>query len=272
MRRNEESRCYYRWWFWIVVGLDVLAAVAIVVFSLAAASPIWVPVVIVGGAALLLTVAIVVGRWLGVRDDRRPPDDRALSVIDGAQIRRKILIIALTFVIAMAAGLVFTTLLALADAGAEPSGRFVLFALQIALLAATFAGIIVARPLNLALRESAGRDLGLVRKLARVVLRGKDIELAPDERVAAVRYAVVARSALGFQLGYTTLLYLALLIQYLGVLIDGEPPLFYTVLAMILVVVLVIYYPIFIVRIRRAARYAQEHAAVLDADGELQPS
>ncbi|TFV98197.1 hypothetical protein E4M00_09235 [Leifsonia flava] len=272
VRRTEESRRYYRWWFWIVVGLDVLAAVSIVVFSVAAASPVWVPVVILGGAALLLTLAVVVGRRLGARDERRPRGDQLLSVIDDAQIRRRILIVALTFVIAMAAGLVVTTLLALAESTSESPGRLVLFALQFAFLAATFAAIIVARPLTLALRESAGRDLGLVRKLARVVLRGQDIALAPDERVAAVRYAVVARTALGFQLGYSTLLYVALLLQYLGVLIDGQPPLFYTVLALALVVVLVVCYPIFIVRIRRAARYAQEHAALLDADGELQPS
>lgn len=264
VRRNDESRRYYRLWFWIILGLEVLAAVAIVVFAVAASSPVWVPVVIIGGAALLLVVALLVGRWLGVRDDRRPLDDSSIQVIDGAQIRRKIGIVALVFAVALAAGLVFGVLVALRSD--EPGGRFVLFALQIAFLAATFAGILVARPLNLALRESAGRDLGLVRKLTRVVLRGKGIALDPAEQVAAVRYAVVARTALGFQLGYTTLLYAALLLQYLGSLIDGPPPLFYTVLAIALVVVLVVYYPIFIIRIRRAARYAEEHDALLDDD------
>lgn len=263
VRRTEASRRSYRWWLGIVVGVEVLAAVAIVVFAVVAGAQLWIPVLFIGGGAVLLVVALVAGRWLGRREQRHPLTDRPLAVMDRRQFRRRVLIVALVFVVGMAVGLLACVLIALA--ADEPLAPLLSFAFQVAFLAATLAALLVARPLNLALRESAGRDLGLMRRLSRVVLRGKHDDLTADEQAAAVRYAVVAPQALGFQLAAMTLLYIALLLQYLRTLLLDDASAFYTATAVILVAVMVVYYPILIVRIRRASRYAEEHASALDA-------
>ncbi|TFC44044.1 MULTISPECIES: hypothetical protein [unclassified Cryobacterium] len=95
------------------------------------------------------------------------------------------------------------------------------FAAESAFIAAALACILVTLPLNRRLRESVSRDLGRLRKMGKVVLRGKQLELDHDEQVAAAKYAVLISIVIPFQLAYITLLYAGLKIQQAQSLVSG---------------------------------------------------
>ncbi|MEB0307422.1 hypothetical protein QN345_19205, partial [Cryobacterium sp. 10I1] len=112
-------------------------------------------------------------------------------------------------------------------------------------------------------RESVSRDLGRLRKMGKVVLRGKQLELDHDEQVAAAKYAVLISMVFPFQLAYITLLYIGLGIQQVQSLVLGTGSDFSIGLIIALIVVLLAFFPLFGRRIYRARKYARDHAELL---------
>ncbi|MBA8990133.1 hypothetical protein FHW23_001379 [Curtobacterium pusillum] len=84
-RSSPESRRYLGWWFAAVIAVEVVAAVFIVLATLSARAPLWVPVVLVLGAAVLLAVARPLGA-LFRRTERPIPEDLGPSVPDGSVV------------------------------------------------------------------------------------------------------------------------------------------------------------------------------------------
>jgi hypothetical protein len=268
VHNSPDSRRYYARWLWITVGLEVLAAIGLVIFAVVAPAPIWVAVLIIGVGVVLTVVAPVIGRALLRYDRKRRPDadaDASWTPITRTEIAKKVRAVGITFLVTLIIAGIGTAIL---DATTSKSGldaaTDLVFTLDFAFLAAGIACIVVTLPLNRRLRESVTRDVGLLRKVSKVVLRGKSIDLTADEQKAAAKYAVVIPVIITFTLAYVALLYLGTGLVQVRQLIAGDDltgtsPIVLGLYAVVLVVV----FPLNIVRIRRARRYASDHADLL---------
>lgn len=260
VKRSEGSRSYFRRYLWVVVGLEAAAAVAIVVFAVLAGAEVWLPVLFVGGGVVLTAVGLVVGRLLNRYERAHPRPEENWAPVGRREVQRKVVIVAVTFVVALVLGLV---LFGVVLEDGDGIGATIVLTVVFAALAGAVAAMIVTVPLNRRLREASGGDLGSMRKLGKVVLNRKPIELDEEERVAAVKYASIMPVILAFSLGWFTLLYLAIGLNQVVQMVSGHySPLSAGSIA-ILAGMLVFLYPYYIVRIRRARRYARDHAGEL---------
>ncbi|GAA1361868.1 hypothetical protein GCM10009596_20640 [Arthrobacter rhombi] len=137
------------------------------------------------------------------------------------------------------------------------------FYLQGILLATTFAAAISTYPLGTALREASGANVSRHRVISKVVLKNKDLPLDEDEQLGAARMAAVVPVVLplaNFSLGY---LFASLLTQYARFAVEEPQDPFITILSVLLVLAIVVCVPLYARKIRRARRYASDHAALL---------
>jgi hypothetical protein len=257
---SPNGRKYFRLWLIIVPALQALGLVATVVYVVLSSAQWWLPVVLLAAAALLDLGAIAVGRLVFRREQANRPILSTWNPITSRAIARKCGAVAITFVVALTVGL--TLFLLFGQGGAHPLSLLAVV-LEFAFLAPGFACIVVTIPLNRQMRDALGRDLGMVRTVSRVVLRNKKGDLGENEQVAAAKYAVIISVILSFTLAYISLLYVAIATLQLAQLHEGDPLSFAYLL--VLVAVLIVLFPLQIVRIRRARRYARDHADKLPA-------
>ncbi|TCK61367.1 hypothetical protein [Curtobacterium sp. PhB136] len=243
----------------VVLAVDVVAAVVVVVASLSARAPVWVPAVLVGGAAVLFVVA----RPIGSRLRRLEPPMVALhdQVLPGPDvIRRKVVVIGITFVIAAIVSAVGVAVLDILVHNPPHDALIAaLLAGQLTFLATAFASIVVALPFSRLLRDAGGRDVDRLRRYAKVVLRGKDIPIDEAEQPSAVRYAQVVQLVLQFNTAYITLFYVSIAFQLASGILRGDLVTFSTVFLVLMVGFLAWALPWMIMRIRRARRYVEAH-------------
>jgi hypothetical protein len=262
-KTTTESRRSFRIWYIVVGSLELVAAIAIAVYAALMGAPIWLPLVLIAGGALLNVLAIAVGRLVLRHEIAHRPLTQEWTPITRRDIIRKCIKVAITFAVVFVVALILFTVLG--NAGSHSISHFgvqLSLAFEFGAIAAAFACIVVTLPLNRQIRETVGRDLGTIRKLAKVVLRKKDIPLDENEQVAAAKYAVVIAILLSFTLGYISLLYIGIAIQQVTVIFN-EGSVFAVGELVILVIVLLALFPLQIVRIMRARRYAREHADLL---------
>ncbi|MDR6573453.1 hypothetical protein J2X60_002099 [Curtobacterium sp. 320] len=241
----------------VVAAVDVVAAVVFVLAALSAQAPLWVPVLLVVGAGVLLAVARPLGALF--RSTEAPISDLSDDVPGVGLVRRAIRSIATTFVIAAVVCTIGVTLLAAFSDRGGALLQVVLLGGQLTFTATAMAAIVVALPLNRALRDSGGRDLGRLQRYAKVVLRGKELPLDEADRAGAVRYARIVPLALQFQLVFTGLLYVAIAFQFVSSAVRGDLGLLPVVFLVAMVVVLAWAIPLSVRRIGRARRYAEQH-------------
>jgi MFS family permease len=262
VRKSESSRRYLAWWYRITLALEALAAVAIVVYAVLTDAPVWLPVLFIAGGAVLTVIAVFVGSWLRKREAASPPETRPWAPISRRDIIRKTTKVVVTFVVAVVVG---TGLLAALGRGVFEDELSVAAGLVVgvAFIAASMACILVTMPLLKRMRDVVDRDAGLLRKLAKGVLKAKQIDLDEEEQVQAARYAAVASVALPFQLTYLALLYVGIGIQQLQLVTHPSVrPKIIGTLALLLVV-LVVTVPLYVRYARRARDYARDHDELL---------
>ncbi|MFG6445825.1 hypothetical protein ACFXQA_11210 [Microbacterium sp. P07] len=261
-QRTPDARKVLRRWLIAVVVAQAAGSVALFVWAFGTAAPLWIPVTFVGVAVALTVVGFFVGRALGRADERRsapaaPTQSFHAGVIPRAEVKRKVIAVVITFIVAalvvgIGAAVLFSSL-------GGHLYQAAIFALQFGFLAAAMAAILATLPWNRALRDSTGRDLGRARTVGRVVLRGKNIALSPDDERAAARYAAIASVSLPFQLTYLVLLYAGLALGQVRNLVDGQASWFPVAMVVFLAIALFVFLPWLIVQIRRARRYARTH-------------
>lgn len=262
-RRSRAAGSAFRVWWIIIASAQAAGAIGIVAWAVGVGAPPWIPVLFVGTAVVLTILAILLGRHLGRLEERRDPGvsweaPALIATVSPIAVRRKITVIVLSFVIALAVtgvGLWVVFGLLLGEWSPEP----LIFALQISFLVATLAAIIVSWPMNRALRDVTGRDLGRAKAFSRIVLRGKDETLVPGDEPAAARYAAIASVAMPFQLAYLMLLYAALILGQVPRLFDPDRSWFSIALLAFLLVAIVMLTPMFVLQVLRARRYARAH-------------
>ncbi|MCT9620201.1 hypothetical protein [Curtobacterium sp. C2H10] len=241
----------------VVAAVDVVAAVVFVLTALSAQAPLWVPVLLVIGAGVLLAVARPLGALF--RRSEPPITDQGDDIPGTGLVRRGVRSIATTFVIAAVVCTIGVTILAAFSDRGGALLQVVLLGGQLTFTATAMAAIVVALPLNRALRDSGGRDLGRLQRYAKVVLRGKELPLDEADRAGAVRYARIVPLALQFQLVFTGLLYVAIAFQFVSSAVRGDLGLLPVVFLVAMVVVLAWAIPLSVRRIGRARRYAEQH-------------
>ncbi|MCU1421357.1 MAG: hypothetical protein JWN36_1008 [Microbacteriaceae bacterium] len=263
---SPESRSYFRRWIWVIAGLEILGAIAFVVYTVLSGAPAWLAVLFIGGAAVLLAAALLIGRALLRQETRRGTPDAAWAPITREELRRKIVRVGITFVIALVVAGVGLSLLEAPEDGNFAIAFVASQALEFALFAAAFACIIMSLGIARQLRGLAGGDAGLLRTFGRVVLRGKKVELTESQQEGAAKYAATMRIFLPFQVTYIALLYAGILIgQVTTLAISRHPSALGIPTIIVLVVILAVVAPIMVVRTRRSRTYAEQHADLLPA-------
>lgn len=249
--RSADSRKPVRRWIVVVAVMDALGAALVITATVLSGGPVWLPVVVILAGLVLVVVAVAVGRFVLKRESAGQPIQ---PVWDRAVLIRKIRLVVIVFLAVLLVGaVVFGALL-----GGRELLVAALFALTFACICAAVVAILSGRSLWMQLRDAANRDLGLVHKLSRVVLKAKDEPLDDEEKQAAARYASIAPTALGFQLGGFALLYIGLALQRVEALITRPQP-FDWILLGLLVGLFVVVAPISIRQIRRSRTYAAAH-------------
>ncbi|WP_423921737.1 hypothetical protein ACPEEZ_01365 [Frigoribacterium sp. 2-23] len=265
-RRDETSRRLLRRWCVAIGVVELVSVAAIVVASVANGTPAWIPALFIGTGAVLTVVAIVVGPALRRRDDATRPEATEWVPITRAEIRRKAMTIVATFVAFVVVGGIVAVVLALMFGDpAEDIGFGLTFAMVIAFYAGGVAAILATLSLNRALRESAGRDVALLTKVAKVVLRRKPLELDPHERAVALTYARIVAITLPFQLVYTGMLYAGLVMQQTVLVASGLGPL-QIVVVVVLLAALAFVVTLTVQRVSRARRWVREHTEDVSTD------
>ena len=263
---SAESRRFFRRWVWIVVGIEFLAAVAFVVYSVLIAAPTWLPILFIGLAALLLVAGRLVGRALLRREMTRPSPQTEWAPVTPRELRHKILTIVITFTATLVVASVGFLLLDAATRGAVSLLETAIFAVEFALLGGALAAIVQSLGIARQFRGLANGDIGLLRTFAKVVVRQKPIDLDDDQKVGAEKYAKTVTVFQPFQLLYLVMLYLALALGQVTMIFSGRPTALTWGLLAFLLVALIVFVPWMIIRTRRAQKYADEHADLLVAE------
>lgn len=270
--KSTESRRYFRRILLIVFCVEAAAAIAIVAFSLLAAAPVWVPALFIVGGAALTAVSLPVGRLVLRHEESRPQPD-SWTPISRREVLRKVVAVAITFVVTFVVAMLAIVLIIAAilgrgsDRAVSSLGTEALFAVEFACFAAGFVCVLATIPLNRRLRDAVGRDLGTIRKVSKVVLRKKDLHLDQDEQVAAAKLSAIVPTTMTFMFSYLILLYAGLGIQQGVSIASGIGGPLNVFISIFLVVVVVVFAPVYAVRIRRAREYARVHSDLLpDAD------
>jgi len=261
-RHSVEARRFLSVALWIVLGLDGVAAVAIVVYAVLAGAAPWLPIAFVATGAALTALVLILGPRIGRRVAARAPRPAVWTPVSRAEVVSKVRTAAVTLV---ATFVVSSAALLVALPGEAAAA--VRVSAQLACSVGAVVLVVFALSLSNRVRDIMGRDLGRMTAVARVVLSGRPAELDDDERVAAAKYASVMPVVLAFQTAYLGLIVAGLGIQSLGLVGSAVSAATAVPIAASFVVVVAVVMPLMLTRIRRASRYAREHAALLPAGG-----
>jgi MFS family permease len=263
---SDRSRHYLRRWLLVTIGVEVLSAIAVVVFVYLTSAAAWIAGVMIGGSAVLTVLALVVGPIIRRHDARHRSPEPAWTPISRREIQRATVTIAATFGIVLVVGLAAILTIDGANHGRVGIVRDILFAVDFACIAGALAAIIVAIPLNRRLRGITAGDVARMRDVVKVVLRGKRLELDAADQVSAMKYAAVASVTIPLQLTYLVLLYIGLGMNQ-TVLLTGKNPAAFTVGYLIFIVLFLAFFvPLSVVRLRRARRYIAEKGQALGVE------
>lgn len=265
VRTTEHGRKTFRLWLYPVIGSEVLAGVGIVTYALLAGAPAWLPTLFTGSAIALTPIALTVGHWLLRRERSRPVAQERPSPLSRRDLKRTVLTVAATFVVAFLVLATLGVITSLAT-GSEAS-TLVPYALALSFMAAALACTRVTVRLTRIIRRLVDYDMGRARKVGKAVIGKKHVELDTDDSVVAAQAAVVMPAMLGFQLGFVALLYAGLAVQQIVFVSHGVNSGFSTVFLVLLVVVVVGLVPLQLRRIARARAYARDHADLLTIAG-----
>lgn len=130
-------------------------------------------------------------------------------------------------------------------------------AVSLAALVATIMCATIAMNLYGPTRDLLGSDRQRNRRIRRVVLGGRDIELSAEERELAVAYAPLAAEATAWNLGQNVFLFTALLAQ--NIPRAADPVALWLSIALAAAIVIAI--PLSLREVARARRYAEAPAA-----------
>ncbi|WP_144876787.1 hypothetical protein [Microbacterium sp. 1.5R] len=265
MRRSVGSRRAYRRSLIAVVGVQVLATVALSVCVVLTRTSWWiVPVFVVAGIAL--TAGAV---WLGPilrRAEKKSDRPTTASVAyPRANLRRDVRRIVIAGVIGLIVGGAATLVLFLVFGEGRQPGTWDVLVLATAFgaLAAGIGCALVTRRLAREVRGLVDGDVERARLIGRVVVRGKRTTLAPDDEAVAPRFAALSCVVQAYQIAWLVCLYVALGGQQILRVMDEPGDMLAWSLLIFFAVMVVTLGPVIVVQLRRTRRYALEHGEAI---------
>ncbi|PZE76543.1 hypothetical protein [Curtobacterium sp. MCBD17_019] len=265
-RSSPDAGRYLRRVGVVVLAVDLAAVGLLVVATVVAGGPVWVPVLVALVTALLLVVARPLGDRLR-RAERPLASPYRWQPVEPGLIRRKLVIVSVVFagMVVLASAWVVVEAVSGRERGHDLATTGLLGAAMTFMVPA-FVMVVLVVPLQRRLRDAAGRDLARLRQFNKVVLRGKALDLSAADQRAAARYASTVPTVLGLQIGYLALLYAGIACNELSLTLDGMTRLGIVYLG-VLVVGAAVAIPAAVGRMRRARAYAVTHADLLDDHG-----
>ncbi len=261
---SQDSRRYYRRIVLVVLALELLAAIVTVIFAVLTSAGSLIPVAFIGGGVVLTVAAFLLGPAVYRYDRAHPRAVSAWVAIEKAAITKRIVATAITFLGVLVLGAIGVVIVSTVAPNVLSVPQMLLFALSFAFIFSAAVCVFSTLGWNRRLVDVTDRDPSRLRRVVRVVLRNKPADLDGRDLIAAARYAAVISVTLSFQLAYIVLLYAGLVLQQINVLRTGIADTFSILIIVFFVVILAALLPLQIVRIRRARRYARDHAADLN--------
>jgi hypothetical protein len=248
-------------WIVLTVVSAVLGAGLVATGGALAGSAAWAVAVVIAVHWLVTVAAGPAGARVRLRSDAAGPrPDDAWSPSVRADLRRAARNAGIGFA-AGAAVSVAAIVIGAVLIGDLPPG-LILVAAPFPLFGASLSALPAQLRLGRRMRAVTGDDLPRARRISRVVLQGRDEPLDGDDRVVAARFAALFPAATGLQLAASSLSTggLAIVLAGQATTSDFLPPIYFFVVVGMLLAGIAIGAPISIVRIRRARRFAEQHA------------
>lgn len=198
---SDSGRHFKQWRIAVVIG-TVLGAGLVLTGGIASSVPVWLLAVLLTVAVGLLLLAVPVGERVRRSADSNRPHEPEASADGSAETRQVVRRSALAFVITLAVSVVIWLVLASVVDEFGLDSRFALTLAPLPFMVAAIVCSLQSFRFARRTRELAGHDLGRLRTIARVVLKGADDELDHEGEVAAAKYATLVSSLLGTQLGF----------------------------------------------------------------------
>ena len=258
---SQDSRRYYGRILLVVIGLEVLAAIALVVSAALTSAGPFIPVVFVGAGVILTTVALLLGPVLYRLDLAHPASTPRWVAIEKAEITKRIAASAISFLGVLIVGIIVLGIVGALAPNAVSVTQTLLLALSLAFIVSGAVCVFPTLGWNRLLRDLIDRDPARLRQVARVVIRNKHVDLDEQDLEAAARYAAMLSVTMPFQLGSIVLLYVGIALQQINALQNPATANFSVWIIVLLIVALAFLLPLQVVHIRRVRRYARDHAA-----------
>ena len=236
-------------------GAQVVATVLMCIYTVLTGAPWWLTVLFTVVGVALMALAVVIGPM--VRGLPVPANDgeQGYPRAEFRRDRRRIVITAIVTLIVVAA-LIGATLLIFRP---EESVSLFAFAPLFAVMAAGIACTVVTLRLSRRMRDTVGGDLARVRDIGKVVIRGKAIELSPEDEDIASRFAALSWVVQAYQLvGFACVVAGVILINFRSLMQNGLD-LYVLISLVILGATSVVAIPISLIQLRRTRRYASDH-------------
>ncbi|WP_411698121.1 hypothetical protein [Conyzicola sp.] len=252
--RNTDARRYFRVYLRVVLVLEFLASVAIVTYAALEGSSIWLPVAFIGIGGALTGLVVFASPRIAAKY-RKPEVQVVWAPITRAEIVRGVRTIAIWFL-----GTLVVVLVGFAFVQPDAPLERTLVALQLAFTAGAVASVFVSVPFARRLGAITGSDISRTSNIARVVIQGKAMDLNEAEQDAAAKYAATWQTVQAFQLGFLALFYVGIAFSQLDTFVAGSTTGLAVPVLSLLAATAVIIGPLAVLQIRRARRYAREHA------------
>lgn len=240
------------------VGLQVLATVAMCVFTVATGAAWWLTplFLVVGVAAMAAAVAIV--PFLRRVDRARPADTSPLGY-GRAEFRRDLRRILVTVVATLIGGAAVAGGLLVLLAPDEIS-LVLRYAPLFAVMGGGIACILVSGRLTRRIRDLVGGDMGRANRIGKVVVRNKDIPLAPEDRELIAPFARLSWVSQVYQLVWVVLFFIVTAALQLFRFVDDptDPwPMWFVVAFGVAFIAVV---PVTVIQLRRTRSFAVDAA------------
>ncbi|TQJ32641.1 hypothetical protein [Microbacterium sp. SLBN-146] len=259
---STEARRFYRRALSLVVGIQVIAAVAMTVYCAVADAPIWMAVAFTGVGIGLTAAAVTIGPAAQRAEERRAVGAHAAwqpytSPEFRSDLRKAAWTATITFVVTAALIVVMVISLGI------DVWNFIAWPLIFAVISVGIVCTLVVFRLAQRQRDAVGTDLGRVRMIGKAVLRGKSDELSEADQPAAAKFADLSWVTQGYQLASQTCIYVALSAMQIFSLTSGIPNPFTGWILALFVLLWIVTTPIAIIQLRRTRRYAEGHRELI---------
>lgn len=252
--RSADARRGERRLLLVMVGVQVLATVAMCVFTVATGAAWWLTplFLVVGVAAMAAAVALV--PFLR-RVDRARPADTSPPGYGRAEFRRDLRRILVTTVATLVGGaVVMGGLLALL--APDELSLVLRYAPLLAVMGGGIACVLVSGRLGRRIRDLVGGDMGRADRIGKVVVRNKDISLSPEDEELVAPFARLSWVSQVYQLAWVILFFVATaalqLFRFADDPTDPWPMWFVVAFGAALIAVI----PVTVIQVRRTRSFA----------------